>query len=165
MFVLDLDDTLINTTRDMRGHDADLSALTLVPGATEFLARYGKQCAVLSSGNAILQIRKLGHFGLTIERFWRISIVPRHELKETEIASIARYGNAPHETIIIGDRLDTEIAMGNRLGCRTARMRLPEGKYSACEPREPDEVADATVTNFFELMGILPALRKQPRHE
>jgi FMN phosphatase YigB (HAD superfamily) len=167
MIILDLDDTVTNTTRDLGAYAAvavDPSRLTLVEGAEEFLRKHGRDCILVSSGFRRLQKRKFTH--LQLERYLdeRMHVVPiyrgnQHAFrgKEALIASLVAEENAS-DVIVVGDRIDREIAIGNRLGCRTVRMRLPEGKYSNMEPQAPVERPHHTVTNFRELLALLPKI-------
>ena len=168
-WILDLDDTLAHTTRDMWGDPSRVSHLTLVDGTREFLdetkAR-GDHRVLVTMGEWPLQMAKIQLLGLTVDR---TSIIPVARLPEepdfwsqekpTEKWDIFRRLAEAEEhkdilKVLVGDRLDRDIAPGNKLGLTTVRMRLPEGRYSYLEPQNLEETPDFTVANFFELMQL-----------
>ncbi|MBU6321167.1 MAG: HAD family hydrolase [Patescibacteria group bacterium] len=158
LFIVDLDDTLANTTRDMRGSWENLPQLTLAPGAHQFVRRYGERTVLLTAGNEEVQLRKIAHLGL--KGILRLEIVvPEPELKQAALESLlASCALPPSRFVIIGDRLDKEIAAGNRLGFVTVRMRLPHGRWGAYEPASEEERPHATIETFDELEGALLSL-------
>jgi FMN phosphatase YigB (HAD superfamily) len=171
-FILDLDDTITNTTQDLGMYAAisvDPTRLTFVEGAEEFLERYGHCSILVSSGFRRLQRRKLAHLQLSRYLNDRMHIVPiyrgnhhAYRGKERLIAQLVAEHGDPSDVIVIGDRIDREITIGNRLGSRTVRVRLPQGKYSGMEPRSDNECPHHTVRNFHELMRIIPILVGNP---
>ncbi|MEE2830347.1 MAG: HAD family hydrolase [Myxococcota bacterium] len=57
------------------------------------------------------------------------------------------------QTVVIGDRIDREIAAGRRLGCWTVRVERGEGQYFL--PREAAEQAHYTVGNLEAIPSVL----------
>jgi FMN phosphatase YigB (HAD superfamily) len=55
----------------------------------------------------------------------------------------------PHESIMIGDRIDEDIIPAMRMGMRTVRIKT--GIYKGQEPRLPAEKANITVEKIDEL--------------
>lgn len=157
-WIVDLDDTLVNTTRDMRGAPDRVDRLTFVDGALAFLNAYASRITILSVGDAMLQMRKLEAVGLK-NLVRRVVIVPTDDLKVAMLEALVddlRTGSGG-EIIVLGDRIDLEIRAAKRLGCRTVRMRLPDGKYRDHEPASPEEEPDHTVSDFFALLDTLHA--------
>ena len=168
VWILDLDDTFAHTTRDMRGDPNRVSNLSLVDGAREFLdetkAR-GDRRVLVTVGDWPLQMAKMQHLCIDVERSTILSSLPLPEEptfwseKTTEKWNAFRHlAEAKEYTdvskVLVGDRLDRDIAPGNKLGLITVRMCLPGGKYAYQEPQSPEEVPTYTVTNFFELMQL-----------
>ena len=48
-------------------------------------------------------------------------------------SALRKYGAAPEETVLIGDRLYTDIACGNNAGIDTILVLSGEGKAEDCE--------------------------------
>ena len=68
----------------------------------------------------------------------------------------AEHSVQPQETLVIGDRLDREIAAARRLGCWAVRVAHGEGSYS--RPTTPDEQPHYTVPGIEALMAVLEDL-------
>ena len=66
---------------------------------------------------------------------------------------LANAGTKASESIMIGDRLDNDIIPARRIGMKTIWIRW--GRYSIMEPRTPDEIPDATVTDVREVSTAL----------
>jgi FMN phosphatase YigB (HAD superfamily) len=64
-----------------------------------------------------------------------------------------RAGCQPTEALMIGDRLDNDIAPAKRLGLTTARIRV--GWYSDVEPHGEEERADYEARSLWELAQFL----------
>lgn len=65
-------------------------------------------------------------------------------------------GVEPEQCIMVGDRIDNDIAPAITLGMRTVLFRT--GRHAAQQPRSADEVPDAEVRDVPELRGALEAL-------
>ena len=59
----------------------------------------------------------------------------------------------PEESVVIGDRISSEIIEGNRAGAVTVWIR--QGKFAMDEPGEKIEQPDYTIYNLSELLDIL----------
>lgn len=62
-------------------------------------------------------------------------------------------GVAPEACIMVGDRIDNDIAPARTLGMRTVLFRT--GRHAAQQPRSADEVPDAEVRNVAGLRVVL----------
>ena len=70
-------------------------------------------------------------------------------------------GCAPGEIVMVGDRLDNDIAPAKRAGWQSVWVR--RGLHDSTEPRTPDEHADATVANLEQFaLRYIPADRLLP---
>jgi HAD superfamily hydrolase (TIGR01549 family) len=63
---------------------------------------------------------------------------------------------APHDCIMVGDRIDNDIAPAKALGMATIRFRT--GRHRRQKPRSPAETPDAEVTDVPELEQAIRAL-------
>ena len=76
------------------------------------------------------------------------------EKPDPEIFKLAlrEAGCAPHEAVMIGDRLDNDILPAKREGMRTVRIRqgTTEGQKARCE----EEVPDHEVMSLLELLKL-----------
>lgn len=63
---------------------------------------------------------------------------------------------APADCILVGDRLDIDIAPAKALGMATIRFRT--GRHRRQKPRSPAETPDAEVADVFELEAAIRAL-------
>jgi putative hydrolase of the HAD superfamily len=128
-----------------------------VSGVLEFLTEcqaQGDRYALVTVGEWPHQMRKLEQLKLP---FTYMRIIPDDPgsvtVKYDVFQSIMRR-NEGAEFVVVGDRLDRDIAVGKSLGFITVRMRLSSGKYSDWEPECEEEVPDYTVKDFFELMQL-----------
>ena len=147
--IVDLDDTLAQTTVTMRGDQNRLEYLTLVDGALKFLLTFPGKRIILTCGEHNLQSRKLEHLGIK-DLFEEIYIVPKKGDKETIIANYLKRNGIknPRNVIVVGDRVDAEILYGRSLGCKTIRVQLHGGKYVGFDHNNQ---SDLTITSFSEL--------------
>ncbi len=65
-------------------------------------------------------------------------------------------GVAPAECIMVGDRIDCDIAPARSLGMRT--VRLVTGRHAAQRPRSRDEVPDAEVHDVAQMEAAIMRL-------
>ncbi len=154
-FALDCDDTTVNTTKDLKGDLGNLARLTSVPGAREFLEKWGKQTWVISIGKEEDQLSKFQQVGL-IHLVGLFCIVSTPQQKEEMFCRLAssQNGSFPPHIVGVGDRLDHDICPGKRAGLTMVRMRLPEGKYAHDEPASATEIPDYTVSDFYQLQRL-----------
>lgn len=59
----------------------------------------------------------------------------------------------PSKTLIIGDKLNSEIELGNTLGATTIQVR--QGKFAGDVPENSDQNPDMIVSSLPELLPIL----------
>jgi len=65
-------------------------------------------------------------------------------------------GVAPEECVMVGDRIDNDVAPARSLGMRTVLFRT--GRHAAQQPRSADEIPDAEVTDVPGLRIALEAM-------
>ena len=60
---------------------------------------------------------------------------------------------SPQDAIMIGDRMDNDIAPANRLGIHTVRLKRGLGAFH--EPQSDDEIPEYTISMLAELFELL----------
>jgi HAD superfamily hydrolase (TIGR01509 family) len=80
------------------------------------------------------------------------------ELAKPDLAifrwALERAGCAAADALMVGDRLDNDIAPAKRLGMRTVRVR--QGIARGQAPRTAEETPDFTIDAIADLAGVLP---------
>ena len=79
--IIDLDDTIVHTTRDMRGKNDRLKHLNLTKGALSFLLSFPGKRVLLSCGDHSFQHKKLHRLGIQ-DLFEEVIIVSPHTEKK-----------------------------------------------------------------------------------
>ncbi len=91
-----------------------------------------------------------------LENYFQImEVVPRETEKEFSKVLI-NAGVKPFETLVIGDRVKSEILQGNKIGCVTVWIR--QGKFAGEFATNKDEEPDYTIKKFGEISPILKKL-------
>jgi FMN phosphatase YigB (HAD superfamily) len=153
IFIVDLDDTLCLTTKCLRGDASRVNELKLAFDADTFLNRYGKQSILVTTGDKVLQEKKLSVLGIT-NSFKEVHIIDPQKVKMDVFLQIM--GNSKGSKCwVMGDRPDVEIRAGSMLGISTIRMRIVGGKYYRLEPRNRMEKPTLTFYSFSELLTFL----------
>jgi HAD superfamily hydrolase (TIGR01549 family) len=67
--------------------------------------------------------------------------------------ALERAGCEPHQAVMVGDRLDSDIRPAKQLGWRT--IRVLQGFARVQMPRDEDEEPDLTVHGLEEIHGVL----------
>ena len=60
---------------------------------------------------------------------------------------------SPQNAVMVGDRMDNDIAPANRLGIHTVRLKRGLGAYH--EPQSDDETPEYTISTLEELLDLL----------
>jgi len=63
------------------------------------------------------------------------------------------FGLKPRNIVVVGDKVSSEIRMGNRLGATT--VRLLKGRFSKMKPRNELEEPDYTINNIPDIVPLL----------
>lgn len=151
--VIDLDDTLCLTTQcGLREDPGNLPKLGLAPGAIEFLEHFD-QVTLLTQGEEKWQQKKIDQLGLR-KYFKQIMIVPGPKEKLETLIVYKRFLKSG-QLVIVGDRIDSEVLFGNRIGIPTIRVRHPSGRYASLEPRNRFDTPTHTVADLHEALALL----------
>jgi len=139
--------------------DYDFEHIEIFPETKEVLGKLkGKfKLVLISQGRTSLQNRKIDYLG--IRDYFDLVLLPNiDEKRSCFLEVIEGFGFAPEEILVVGDRVDNEIKIGNELGMKTCRLRRG-GKYSSVEPKE-DEKPDNEIKNLREIYNILGINKK-----
>ena len=121
-----------------------VTTLTLFPDARPLL-RVPIRKVLLSRGAPDLQRRKIRHLGIR-SRFDEVVIVGTFGKKTTALARILRRFDArPSEVLVIGDRLEEEIADAKRLRMPAVLVRRKDLPVARCSV-QPDLIVRSLAT-------------------
>lgn len=67
--------------------------------------------------------------------------------------ALERAGCSPQNAVMVGDRMDNDIAPANRLGLHTVRLKRGLGAYH--EPQSKEEIPEYTISTLAELLDLL----------
>ncbi len=114
------------------------------------------QLGVISNGLAVKQWEKL--IGLGLHHVFEIVATSEdvgYEKPHVEIFENAmdRAGLEPKECVMVGDRLDTDVAGAKMVGMFA--VRVIQGKFSDDEPSSEEDTPDAVITDISELRSVL----------
>ena len=87
--------------------------------------------------------------------FQEMDVVPHESAKEF-MSVLNKIKVKPQETIIVGDRVKSEILEGNKIGAHTIWFR--NGKFADEFAETDEEKPDYTITSFNEVMPIVDKL-------
>jgi putative hydrolase of the HAD superfamily len=153
-------------------YDRDPGPLTPFPFAREVLLRVRAvaRTVLLSTGHPPTQRKKVEALGLgglfdeVVYDDMRLDDVvgpsATRPVKEEALAAwLARSGVPPAATLVVGDRVDAEIAAATRLGARALRVR---GGEFAARPTPPGVPEADDVRGVLALLGLPPLADVQP---
>lgn len=136
----------------------DAETKDLFPEVTKVLSDlYSKeyQLALISRAEDV-EVRREEIRNLEIDTLFEvIDIVPRGTDKNFEWV-IEELEVKPFEVLIVGDRVKSEIAVGNRLGCTT--VWVPRGRFAKELPETKEEKPDFKIPDLTGVVQILNSL-------
>jgi FMN phosphatase YigB (HAD superfamily) len=137
LIIWDLDDTLFDTTGQLRGSYELLNTISLFPGAREIFTLIPARHALVTKGDPDIQNRKIDILKIR-NLFWKIVVcntpLEKHIAFEQLIKELVL---EPKQVVVIGNRVDEEIYFGNSIGCIT--VLLEQGKYKGLVPKTGQE--------------------------
>lgn len=151
-----VDEALLTYNRD------DVPAIKAYPDATSTLDTLSDQGLILSlvtSGRRSRQFSKVDRLALSayFEADRNIFIHEpdkSHPHKDKQLReALASAGLLAEETLSVGDKLDSDIRIGNQLGLITVRIR--KGRQRHIEPTDPAEEPAYDIRDLGELIPII----------
>jgi len=112
--------------------------------------------AVVTIGREELQHYKLKKAGFFLDLFSKIVVTTERNKKIHYKSLLEEYGDAPCETIVVGDRIEVDLRPAKELGCSTVRMMRGRGAYE----EQRDKVVDYTIYDLRELPEIIEKVKK-----
>lgn len=150
-------DSIIAVRRDLF-RDFEISDLKIGSEVVDMLRDLSHihDLVLLTEGSAKIQNAKIDHLGIRT-LFSKILIVEnlRGETKEKSVSDYLKHqGISPRSAVIVGNRVDREIAAGRKLGTKTVWVRSGEGsEYDGELP-----TLDAIIESITELPSALESL-------
>jgi len=133
----------------------DIELFPDVVPTLEFLRARGVLCFLLTSGIHKRQSAKIRKLGLE-QAFDETAIVDVDRgglMGEALRYLLDKHRLRPDEALVVGDRPQEEIRIGNDLGATTAQVL--HGRFSAFEPRDSRERAEYRIAGVFQVPTIL----------
>jgi FMN phosphatase YigB (HAD superfamily) len=139
----------ISEIRDRILSDFSVEPLAISEEAIQILKTLARDydLVLVTEGNVDIQQRKVDH--LAIAKLFDAIVILDPDTEANKELAISRYMSArkisPSEAVIVGNRLDREIAAGNRLGIQTIWLRSGEGSEMKCDGVAPVAVIERLV--------------------
>ncbi|MFC1686860.1 HAD hydrolase-like protein [Nanoarchaeota archaeon] len=158
MIIFDLDDTLYDKTGQLSDDLRELNEIKLFSGVKEILGETEIKKVLVTCGDVVLQRRKLEILGIN-NSFDNVFICPNNEDKEETFKFIVNKYNTTNYNIdksrifVVGNRIDSEIKYGNKLGLKT--ILLKHGKYKNLECKDNLEIPDYEINKIDEMGDLI----------
>ncbi len=125
---------------------------TLVDGTLDllnFLKRKHIQIVLIGKGNDDMysEVERLG-----IKNYFT-NIMFSEGVKDLNLFTPYIHKKSPQDTLFIGDRVRSELAIGSNLGATT--LWVKQGKFAAEEPESEDQTPTYTVKALSEVKQVL----------
>lgn len=139
------------------GRDGYINAyfdkLIAYPDVLETLERLkDKKLVLITEGTYKQQNKKIDILG--VRNYFEHIFIPEIGKKESYfLRALDILDIDPEEILVIGDRVDREIKIGNKLGMKT--VRLMRGLHSFVNPEDDLERADFEIKDFNEVFDII----------
>jgi uncharacterized cofD-like protein/HAD superfamily hydrolase (TIGR01549 family) len=134
-----------------------------VADTLEELKKYYK-LALVTSGAYARQKKKIDL--LDLEKEFEIIYVDSEEEGKTKADYfqyvLDRFHMKPNEVLAIGDRVVSEIKVGNRLGMTT--VQILHGRHKDVKPKSDLEEPDYRITKVGHLLSILDSINSKKKH-
>lgn len=141
-------------------HRITAHSLRLFPKTKLTLKKLKKQrlkLAIVTKGLPIKQWEKILRLG--IKNFFSLILISEDASKEILFKrAMNKLKLKPSEVLCVGDRIKSEIKIGNKLGMTTARVL--KGRFKNLKPENKSEIADYDIKNIYELPAVIKHARK-----
>ena len=131
-----------------------LDELMIFPDTKEVLGKLRERykLILISQGMADSQNERIDKLGVR-DYFDEIYLPERGKKKEVFDEVFSKLDLEANRVLVVGDRIDGEIKIGNELGMKTCRIM--KGKYKVLEPRFQNEEPDFVINTLRGLYGVL----------
>lgn len=128
---------------------------TLISGAIElleYLKTHNVQMVLIGKGAQEMndEVNKLG-----VRKYFK-KVIFAKGVKDPNVFAQEITKDDPKKTIFIGDRVRSELEIGNKLGATTIWVK--QGKFADEEPAIKEQEPDYTVLNLFECQEFLKSI-------
>jgi len=132
--------------------------LVLFPDVLDTLRKLHQHysLALVTFGNKETQEKKIELLGLK-DKFDHVVITQNADKEEAFLEVIDELGIKQNRTLCVGDRIDSEIKIANKLGMTTVRML--HGRHAHLEPTTDFEYADYSINTVSELLAVLDDIK------
>ena len=134
-------------------YNAEFDEITPFPDTIDALEKLKEKCKLIliTSGSKVQQNKKIDVLGIR-NYFDHIFIDEINEKEHLFSQTVRLLKLLPDEILVVGDRIDQEIEIGNRLGMKTARML--HGKFSQLIPENIYQEPDYILKNIGEIVDV-----------
>ena len=156
-------DTLVRVGLDAYNSADALGEISLFPDVSRTLETLRKKYKLIlvTSGLAQRQRNKISKLGLD-SCFDLILIDDIHEKlskRERFLAAMANYSLTARDILVVGDRVFSEIKIGNQLGMVTVQMQ--HGHYADITPSKEWENPDYVIKQVSEVLSVIAAVDQE----
>ncbi len=147
------DENIINAGNDIY-RNPDFEELVIYSDTKEVLEKLkgNYKLILISQGNFESQNRRIDILG--IRDYFDEILLSNHGMKKENFEKILnKSGFKPNQILVVGDRIDNEIKIGNELGMKTCRIM--KGKYKILNPKIKIEESEYNINSLRGLYKIL----------
>jgi putative hydrolase of the HAD superfamily len=127
------------------------------------LVKEGLNLGIVSEGLQVKQWEKLVRLG--VQHFFDVVVIaeenPKGKTKELFMEACGQIKCKPDECMMVGDRIDKDIAGANKAGLTTVQI-LTE-KYSKTKPKSESEMPNYVVKSLGEVAKLVRRINQQQR--
>jgi len=134
--------------------NSDFDELKIYPDTKEVLEKLkgNYKLVLITQGAVEQQNRKIDVLG--IRDYFDFVFISDIGKKREDFEQVLKIlGLNEDEILVVGDRIETEIKIGNELGMST--IRLLKGKYKFLEPKSEDEKSDFEIESLNEIYNVI----------
>ena len=153
---------IVNAGINEYNHPEEIEEINLFPKVKKTLSnlRENYKLILVTSGIRKRQEKKIEILGLknSFDLILIDDISEKLSKEDRFLAAARNFKLKPNEVIVIGDRIFSEIKIGNMLGMTTVQMM--HGMYSTLVPTKGLETPDFKIQKIEEIEGVLHKLSK-----
>ncbi len=133
--------------------------IELFPGAEDLLNELSLRytTGLITFGNQEVQNRKIEFLGLN--KIFKHIIISPEDKYTSFVNMINLLGIKQNRILVVGDRIDSELKVGKKLGMQT--VRLLKGKYKGLSPQNSFETPDYVINRIQDLREILSKIEEK----